>query len=74
MIMFRKNKKQNDLPGELIDNWQSVIFSNLGIDGATDHEQIKEACRKILLATGRLYENVVRIDDGLKPLHFKDLK
>lgn len=74
--MFKRTKKQNknDLPFDLINDWQNVIFSNAGIDITTDHETAKEALRKIILASSHLYSNIVRIDDGIKPIHFHEGK
>lgn len=68
--MFKKNKSKNktQIPGELIDRWQRIIFSNAGIDVSTDHETAKDALRKIILESSKLYCNIQRIDDGFKPL------
>ena len=54
--------------GPYINKWQDVLFANMGLSEANSNETIKESCRKILLATSKLYENVIRIEEGFKPI------
>lgn len=68
MKLFKRHKKM--VPGELINTWQQEVLSTIGINASTEPEQIKEACRKVLLSTSRFYENILRTEAGMKPIKF----
>lgn len=70
-MKFWKKKKQK-VPFELVNRWQTVMFQNIGVSSVTDNETLKEACRKILLETSRLYENIMRTEDGMNPIEYKE--
>lgn len=56
------------IDAEEFNAWQKEIISNLGIDANTDKEQVLEALRRIILASSNLYSDIVRVNDGMKPL------
>lgn len=56
------------IDAEEFNDWQKEIISNLGIDASTDIEQVLEALRRIILASSNLYSDIVRVNDGMKPL------
>ena len=63
--MFRRNRKE--FTYEAINQWQAELLSCMGINASTDPEIIKEICRKVLLETSNLYENMLMLEAGLKP-------
>lgn len=65
--MFGRRKKKH-IPYEYVNRWQLKVFESLGVTPMSDTTVLKEACRRILLETGKFYENIIRIEDGMKPL------
>lgn len=61
-----KKEKVKKVPYELIDRWHNIIFSNMGISSDTDIKTTKEALRKIILETSKFYDNLIRLEEGLK--------
>lgn len=68
--MFRARHTDITVPYELIEQWQLQVLNHCGIQNA-DTETVKESLRVILLETGNLYQNVMRLENGLKPVKDK---
>lgn len=67
--MFKKHKGKDQLkkvPLDLSLKWQDKVFGKMGIDSNTTIETAKESCRIVMLETSKFYENLLRVECGMK--------